>query len=391
MVEFIPPPDLQTLLPPFLACLPAAFVATRPPPVLFPLLSPILRQRVHIFSSMATSAPSPEANSWLRLLCWGDDKADRVASLVEGIAFEPHPASGEVEVPESLSVTYKRLDEETLKAQVALPEYKIGVQYVWCSSDPDGGGSGWRIAEVVPREGPADTEEDETWSASIQEANARARERVIDDALREAEEKEKRGKTTGAHVVVENVDTTKHDDDDDDEDAYWARYDATPGRTPSIKTPAPRAPATTSQMLSEDNYFAQYAGVQPVMDSHDPSVNPDGAGETTLNGDLLSNLIRQHTQELQAREQNSNESPRVDMDPSLNHPRPASTSSGSDAIAKLEQEAENRTASEVAIKQHISTSIKSLYRLAKATGMGREEFQNLVRTEVELLELADDD
>lgn len=390
MVEFIPPPDPQTLLPPFLACLPAAFVATRPPPVLFPLLSPILRQRVHIFSSMATSAPSPEENSWLRLLCWGDDKADRVASLVEGINFEPHPASGEVEVPDNLTVTFKRLDEETLKAQVALPEYKIGVQYVWCSSDPDGGGSGWRIAEVVPRDRPADTEDDATWSSSIQEANARARERVIDDALREAEEKEKESRTNGTQVVKENVDTSK-DDDDDDEDAYWARYDATPGRTPSIKTPAPRAPATASQMLSEDNYFAQYAGVQPVMDSNDPSVNVEDAGETTLNGDLLSNLIRQHTQELQAREHNGSEPQRVDINPSLNHPRPASTSSGSDAIAKLEQEAENRTASEVAIKQHISTSIKSLYRLARATGMGLEEFQNIVRTEVELLGLADDD
>jgi hypothetical protein len=60
-------------------------------------------------------------------------------------------------------------------------------------------------------------------------------------------------------------------------------------------------------------------------------------------------------------------------------------------VAKLEQEAESQSTYEVGVKQHIGTSIKSLFRLAKATGMSRVEFQAMVRTELELLDVTDMD
>lgn len=377
MVELIPPPDPRTLLPPLLACLPAAFVSTRPPPALLPLLSPILRQRVQILSSVATS-PS---DSWVRLLCWGDEKADRVQSLLDGADFEPHAASGEIEVPSDLPVTYKRLDEETLHSKIALPQYNLSVLYLWCPKDQQGGGPGWRIAELLPREGPAD--DDDTWSTSIGEANERAKERLIEEALRDAERQE--GRARAAQDANLNG-------DDDDEDAYWAQYDNTPGRTPSIKTPAPRTLASVPA-VSEDSYFARYADVQPAMDHDDPSADPAEVGVSSLNGNFFANLLQQHARSREAKEngQPAGQAPHDAVATMLSHPRPASTSSSaSDAVARLEQEAESQSASEMAVKQHIGSSIKSLFRLARSTGMSREEFQSLVRTELELLNLADE-
>lgn len=366
MVEFIPPPEPEALLPPLLACLPTAFVSTRPPPALLPLLSPILRQRVQIFSSVASS-PS---DSWLRLLCWGDQKADRVSSILDGAVFEPHPVSGEIEVPEDLSIAYKRVDEETLRSKLDLPEYQLSVVYVWCSNDQDGGGPGWRIAELQPS--GAWDEDQSTWSTTISAANDHARERIIDDALREAE-------------------SNKTYAEDDDEDDYWAQYDEPRGNTPAAKTQTTDALQQASAG-SEDAYFSQYAEVQPAMDNHDPSEDTMDAGASSLNGDIFTKILQQR-----ARAHETRDLPAAGFDAhddeqlnAMSHPRPASASSGS-AVAKLEQEAENQSASEVAIKQHIGTSIKSLYRLAKTTGMPRAEFQNLIHAEIELLSLSDED
>lgn len=372
MVEFIPPPEPKVLLPPLLACLPTAFVSTRPPPALLPLLSPILRQRVQILSSVASS-PS---DSWIRLLCWGDEKAERVSRLLDGVEFEPHPVSGEIEVPEELAISYKRLDEETLRSKLDLPQYQLRVLYVWCSNDPDGGGPGWRIAELLPGDNP--DEDESTWSETISEANDWARERIIDDALKEAETAELQMR-----------------EEDEDEDDYWAQYDSTPRRTPAAKTPVSRSflqPVT----VTEDAYYSQYAQVQPAMDNHDPSEETAEAGESSLKGDIFAQLMQQRAMAKEARNTATQDSLERDDEHAdyvsmmLNHPRPSSASSGS-AVEKLEKEAENQSASEVAIKQHIGSSIKSLYRLAKTTGIPRAEFQNMIRTEIELLSLSDED
>jgi hypothetical protein len=73
------------------------------------------------------------------------------------------------------------------------------------------------------------------------------------------------------------------------------------------------------------------------------------------------------------------------------HPRPMSASSES-SVEKLEQQAErieHQAQAEVGIKQHISTDIKSLYRLARSVGISREEFGRIVQTELELLPMMD--
>lgn len=366
MVEFIPPPDPRTLLPPLLACLPTAFVSPTPPPAFLPLLSPILRQRLQILSSVAASP----TESWIRLLCWDSRKAERLQSLVEGANFEPHPVSGEIELPDEIPVTYRRVDEETLHSRVLVTDYELKVVYLWCPKEdsPD-----WRVAEVLPLEGLS--EDDGAWSSSIGEANSHAKEKLVDDALKAAED---------------NKSAAPEEEEDDDDD-YWARYDATPGRTPSAKNPAPPPGASMLQHqgASESSYFDQYANVQPALDSHDPDEENSELGPTSLNGNILSELAKRNAA-------NGDSAPHDQTSYGngmpLSHPRPESaTSSNADAVSKLEQEAETRSNYEVGVKQHIGSNIKSLFRLAKATGISRADFQSLVQTELDLLNLSDDD
>ena len=68
------------------------------------------------------------------------------------------------------------------------------------------------------------------------------------------------------------------------------------------------------------------------------------------------------------------------------HPQPSSSSSPR-SIKSLEAKAESQSQAEVAIKQHISTDLKSLYRLARSSGISRDEFERIVKTELEVLPL----
>ena len=121
MVQYIPTPDYRSLLPPLLACLPTAFVSPRPPPALLPLLSPISRQRVQHLAAIATSS----ADSWLPLLCWESEPAQRLVDLVsESNAFELHPASGEIDFGDVEKILYRQLDEETLQARMVVTDMR---------------------------------------------------------------------------------------------------------------------------------------------------------------------------------------------------------------------------------------------------------------------------
>ncbi|KAL1958000.1 hypothetical protein VTO42DRAFT_5212 [Malbranchea cinnamomea] len=380
MVEFIPPPDPRTLLPPLLACLPAAFAASRPPPALFPLLSPILRQRVQVFTSLSPSTSSSSSDTWLRLLCWDAAKAARVENIVGNTTFEPHPVSGDIEISDDLPITYKCVDQETLRSRLPLQEYNLAVVYVWCPGDHEGGNPGWRVTEIVPLESLH--EENDVWLASIKEANDYRQESIIKEALKEAEALEKTAQ--------------QETPDDDDDDAYWAQYDITPGRTPAPKTsPGPRFAHGTMQSTSEDSYFSRYADVQPALDNDDPSVNRDEVGESSLNGDAVARLLRRHAESI-SEQQRSGVSeaprpgvlnPRADSGVPLNHPRPSSPSSGSVSVSKLEETAETVSAAEVGVRQHISSNIKSLFRLARTTGISKSEFESLVMRELETLDM----
>ncbi|KAF1837485.1 hypothetical protein BDW02DRAFT_565963 [Decorospora gaudefroyi] len=392
--EVIPRPDCRELLPPLLACLSTASASKDVPPGLLPLLSPILRQRVQLLSS----------SDWLSLLCWDREVGSRLPQVIEKIDVEPHPASGEVEVEEPDQILYRRSDPETLHSKLVLGEYGLIPTYLWCTGGE--GGSRWLLAEL---RGTQDAEDGTEWFESISEAN-------------EAGFRRKSLKGNGGPVHMQALlQPEPVMDEEEDDGSYWAAYDQTPGRTPQHKrSPVPRGNSRTQTgpTQSEIDYFARYASeVQPALDAHDPDEEIPAPGESTLNGNAL-----RYTRELQTEPlETSNLGPNgydssmppaytnermdrnggvqgndsavhvesIEQDQSaalnaLNHPRPSSSAS-TNSVERLERKAENYSQAELAIKQHISTDIKSLFRLARASGIDRKEFERIIQRELEVL------
>ena len=411
----IMPPRAEELLAPLLASLPAASISPQPPTALLPLLSPILRQRVQLLSSTSTSSSEP----WLPLLCYDSSQSSKLQSLVRNERFEPHPVSGEVEIDweTELSTSYKRIDTETLQSLITLCDLQLCVKLIWCTNDELGGGDGWRIGEVSVFN-PSDDE----WGF---ESIGQAEDAFHSQPSYHYNNLNSYNRTNGTNTLL-----TPEAEVEDADDAYWAQYDNTPARTPAPKaSPAPPSLSAVQRAAAnvgdEESYYAQYASVQPAMDNHDPD-------EAQQNGDVESSLGRDEiARELQERNVRQFSHPTVDQEHELHsssaawsddpaaqvymnghvqgmdgidvdhveglaHPRPGSStgSSGSDTVEKLERRAaarDSREQSETGIKQHIGTSIKSLYRLAKVAGIDRAEFERLVRTELDCLALMDED
>ncbi|KAL2107546.1 hypothetical protein VUR80DRAFT_5051 [Thermomyces stellatus] len=394
----IPAPASATLLGPLLPALPTATLSTQPAPGILPLLSPILRQRVRIFSS-------DSKEPWLRLLCYDPANVSKLTDIVRGPSLEPHPISGEVEVDWEYAsqAKYRRLDRETLQALIAIPELQLGFQLVYCVGDSDGGGDGWRVAEVLPIDSS-----DPFATFGGQECIAAA-----EKHYNELKTQKSAPAVNGAPKTNGNTPLDVPEDDEDDDDDYWARYDATPGRTPSAQTPAKRSPApqslqgSTSNLArstsAEDSYFAQYDDVQPAMDNHDPDEEQNlEAVAPPLGLDRLATNLNPADSSRQAEISESTgtwtfaDPPRDAQanDVDLVHPRPASSASsskGSETIAKLEESAERQGQSEFGVKQHVSRSIRSLFLLSRSAGIDRAEFESMVRSELDLLGMIEGD
>ncbi|KAK6598538.1 hypothetical protein H4I95_09148 [Botrytis cinerea] len=376
MSTTISTPRAEQLLAPLLASLPAASVSPQPPTALLPLLSPILRQRVQILSSTSDEP-------WLPLLCYDDSNVSKLQQVIRNDRLEAHPVSGEVEVDweTEVEIQYRRLDEETLQALVVLRDLSLSVQIVWCVGDELGGGDGWRIGEV----GAYESETQEEWGKK-------------DIASAESFFTSGSSKTSTQKMAVFQIEAENDDDDD-----YWAQYDNTPARTPAPKhSPAPQSMQNISKSADdEDSYYAQYADVQPAMDSHDPDeAAQNGTVETSLGQDdqitsTLQQNLQHHASSHEVKPWSESSSGIINGGEYVEvvQPRPGSrtSSSASETVAKLEKRAHAREQSEVGIKQHISTSVKSLYRLAKVAGIERSEFDRLIRTELDCLSLMDED
>uniref|UniRef100_L2FTU4 Uncharacterized protein n=1 Tax=Colletotrichum fructicola (strain Nara gc5) TaxID=1213859 RepID=L2FTU4_COLFN len=358
-----PMPNIGGLLAPILPALPPASISTQPAIGVLPLLSPILRQRVQLLSESSTEP-------WIRLLAYDTDKAARLSEIVQSGRLEPHPVSGEVEVDweYDAKTRYRRLDLETLQALVVLEELELSFRLIYCVGDKDGGGDGWRVGEA------SKTSSSKTPAASFDAADA----------------------------------------DEDEDDGYWDRYDATPARTPANRTPAvKRSPAPHASQASqlgafrtdsaEDAYYAQYDSVQPAMDAHDPDEEVEGFDVAPPLG--LGTVVSQDISEAGLTETNGSwtmaEPPRSpsihsqeeDRAAVLLHPRPASSASsnGSRMVEKLEETAEKQGANEFGVKQHVSRSLRSLFLLARSSGIDREEFERLVKTELDVLGMIEDE
>ncbi|KAL7789439.1 hypothetical protein V8C37DRAFT_386515 [Trichoderma ceciliae] len=408
MGRSIPPPDLAGLLAPILPALPTATVSTEPVVGILPLLSPILRQRAKLFSAGSTEP-------WLRLLCYDTAKAAKLAELVQSGSLEPHPVSGEVEVDwgYDAQTRYKRLDRETLQALTVLSDLGLAFQLIYCVNDAEGGGDGWRVGEVTVADKASPFSQFGN-AATIAEAEAKFQERKI-------------SKVTVTHTNGSATSGEDLMDDEDEDDGYWDRYDATPARTPANnRSPAPRAAGAAaaagasadhasaynvSAAMDEDDadYYAQYDDVQPAMDNHDPDeeallrahVQPPlglGRSSNTLDSFVVTDRNEASGSWTFAEADNKNGSlDQADLLPSakelaLLHPRPESSASsnGSNTVARLEASAGKQEQNEFGVKQHVARSIRSLYLLARSSGIERDEFERLVKTEMDVLSMVED-
>jgi len=395
----ISPPDVRGIALPLLSCLPGAAASTKPVSTVLPLLSPILRQRVQLLSDTSTEP-------WIRLLTYDTSKVPKLTEIAQGGTLEPHPASGEIEVDwdYDVQIKYRRLDHETLQTLIVLGEFDLFIRLVHCTGDKEGGGDGWRVGEVGVASDPSPLAAFGGFD-NISEA---------EKSFRSLSAPASRQPSRAEVLAVNGANTAPSPGaaDEDDDDDYWGRYDATPSRTPAAKqSPAPRSmtqnpqPGTSREPSAEDAYYAQYDSVQPAMDPHDPDeeveehiqappplglARPEQSHESVEGTDINETsgvwTLADHPKSPSAQNGEGRAAPLI-------HPRPESSASsnGSLTIAKLEESAERRDQSEFGVKQHVSRSIRSLFLLSRSSGIDREEFERMVKTELDVLGMVEDD
>ena len=304
----------------------------------------------------------------------------------ESDAFELHPVSGEIDFGDVEDISYRRLDEETLQAKMTVIDLGLVIIYLWCEGDQEGGGNGWRVSEVRPTE--ADTGvAARKWCSTIAEADAEAQENMMEDAIRQGEDH------SALHGIGNSI-TAMEDkqEEEDDDDDYWAQYDKTPATQRS--SPPPLDQVRHNRATSDAEYYGRYAQVQPEMDNEDPSEDREAMGESTLNGDAMVSSMSRGMQPDNAPFRDTyalpNGSLAVIADEGISHPT-VSPPAGPAAVSRLEESAEAQSISEMAVKQHVSTSIKSLFRLCRSSGIERSDFDRMVRTELETLGMMEED
>ena len=367
-MQYIPKPDPQVILPPLLACLPTAFVSPRPPPALLPQLAPILQSRVQYL--LTNTLPS-SSDSWLPLLCWDSNEASHLVDLVsDSDAFEPHPTSGEIEIGDVEPATYRRLDKETLQARLCSLGTNLEVILLWCGADTADEPSGWRIYEVRPLVNQSISDSND-WHKSMSEAEEAANQATFEAVLRDEQSHSARA------AEAQTVGTTV------DEDDYWAQYDKTPNRTPGVGQFSDTAQTSDqgkhARTASEAEYFERYTQVQPDMDSDDPSEQNQDTGQSTLNGNVLVSAEGQRVLPYRNPESQG-----------ISQPSPSVPSGDTSAVQRLEDDLDKRSTVGHAVRRHVSSSVKSLFKLCRSTGMEMDDFRALMWTEIESLRLLEE-
>ena len=389
------PPDFDSLLPPLLACLHASRASALPPPALLALVSPSLRQRLQHMSEPTDDPDSPE--HWLCLLCRepesGTKLSENVKSKVNSNILGPHPVSNEFEPGEVDVTLYRQLDVETFQAKVGLLDLDIMVMYTWCTTNQESTAGEWRVSEVMPPSDSTSSSADQ-WQPSIEVAQQAAlRSNNADSEVELAQ---------AAYSTMNGaVDNEHGSNKDQEEDDSWAKYDKGAGETPAgNRCPMPGHTNATNgraRTTSEAAYFERYSTVQPEMDNDDPSEDQNAVGESSLNGNILANASSRPPIERILPNgfppQALTHDPISSMDePILTQPRASPPDGAEAAVPRLEDTAALQSNTESAIRHHVSTSIKNLFRLCRNAGIDRADFDDLVKTELETLSmLAEDD
>ncbi|KAI0997556.1 hypothetical protein K3495_g10630 [Podosphaera aphanis] len=372
----VTPLHLEELLIPLLASLPAATISSEPPTALLPFLSPILRQRVQILSSLSS-------DPWIHLLCYNEENIPKLKASILTSKLDPHPASGLVELDweTESQVQFKRVDAETLQALVVVHSLNLAIKLVWCTNDAtgNGGSSGWRIGEIESYKS-----QHLAWgSLSLP---------CAEEIFRRAEgwEASNSSKVPLAQAVEAETEV--------DDDKYWAQYEKTSAQS------CTGTPAHGSQQSSplgspskDEAYYARYASIQPALDNDGPTeAHALDIIEGALSPEHPANGLGLHLSQTAGISQvhHSDEAPAVTTGESLipNTTIPIQCSRrGSDissqrksTFGELSLPSHSSLDSKSAVKLHISTSLRSLFRLACATEL-EGEFDQIVRSELDAL------
>lgn len=258
-----------------------------------------------------------------------------------------------------------------------LLELGVEIIYMWIGNDPENEDDGWKIQDTRLSE----DREEQNWYISIGEA-----EQAFYDQASSYTPPLVQSSTSVSAPQRAAVAQEVEDDDDD----YWNMYDRTPARTPML--------AEKQDTPSEGSYYARYSDVQPMLEP--------GPTSTSLTGINIPLNTQPSYSPLSTQTANTaSTTPPAALSPTFAPhkddcitvtyaPRPRSVTSSSsstrESIARLEENAGRHIQNEVGIKQHISTTIKSLYRLSKVTGIQREEFERILQAEVAVLAMMDE-
>ena len=131
------------------------------------------------------------------------------------------------------------------------------------------------------------------------------------------------------------------------------------------------------------------------MDNDDPSEDRSAIGESTLNGDIVASSMHRppepNTTPPQSTYTPATSSKLAVAVESISHPTASPPPAGPATVSRLEDSADFQSVVEVSVKQHVSTSIKSLFRLCRSSGVSRADFDRMVRTELETLGMMEED
>lgn len=323
------------------------------------------------------SSNSTAEDTWLALLTWSAAAGPKLSAHLATQEFIPHPSSGELEIGETNLKGFQRQDKETIRACMELLELDVEVIYMWIGNDPEGEDDGWKIQDVRLSK----DREEQKWYPTIGEAD-----QVFYD---QASSYSVPSISPPAFASAPQQAAVTEDGEDEDDD-YWNMYDRTPARTPIVpqKQDAP----------SEDTYYARYGDVQPALEPEPPSASSNPItiplGAQNSYSPLSTQTANTASTTPPTALSSSFMSHKDDHTTVTHAPRPISVASSSsstrESIARLEENAALRMQSEVGVKQHISTTIKSLYRLSKAAGIQRDEFERMVQTELSVLAMMDE-
>ena len=154
----------------------------------------------------------------------------------------------------------------------------------------------------------------------------------------------------------------------------------------SAQTPAARP----AEEPTEQSYFGRYYGDQEQAEDEEAD-----ALTARLHLETVAQPHGMSAKSSVAATTSTTSTPHTAISAGTHHqhesPRPQSSDSHTRQKIAAMEEASRAVDNEVAIRQHISTSMKSLYRLSKSAGMDREEFASIVQTELSVLSMLDEE